>query len=400
MRLALRSFLVAGFLWSGSGILGCATIPKPAIPYKPMQEQIVKYVSGDMVLEGTLCTPENADGHKVPAFVIAHGSGPNSRDGFMEGQLNMGFGFTIPVYAELAWALCDAGYTTLRYDKRTCNEKNKCYQNQYTTQPNVNVEIRDFMDDVLAGVDFLSSDEMVDNSLIFVVGHSQSAQFIPHLMKASKDIRAGVMLAAPYRPIDKVLAGQLQSTQELLERLKIKKEFADSATKDLESWVADLKSLREGRFEGNVIGSASTKFWKSWMDTGDQAPTVARTLRKPLLVLSGDYDWNVPTQETRDWEDWLKYNSRTQHHVVVVADVTHALNEVHEREITEVKPHHIERHISPKVVEGILQFTKEVIQIEKEEREAKNARKKKSETQKPLEKVVSPKAPKDPKTPK
>ena len=90
----------------------------------------------------------------------------------------------------------------------------------------------------------------VDKNLIFVVGHSQSAQFIPHLMKANKGIRAGVMLAAPYQPVDKVLAGQLQSTQDLLTRLKIKKEFADSATKDLESWVNDLRRLREGRFQG------------------------------------------------------------------------------------------------------------------------------------------------------
>ena len=351
--------------------LGCATIPKPAQPYKPMQESLVSYPSGQVKLQGTLCLPAAADEGKVPAVVLAHGSGPNSRDGFMSGQLNMGFGFKIPVYAELAWALCDAGFATLRYDKRSCSQENKCYENDYPPVNEDSVVIQDFMDDVLAGVNYLKEYEEINKQHIFVVGHSQSAQFIPHLMDANRSIRAGVMLAAPYQAIDKVMLGQLKSTEELLERLKIKKEFADSATQDLRQWVEELKTLREGSFEGNEIGHAKTTFWKSWMGIGDQAPTIARTLRRPMLVMSGDYDWNVPTQETRDWEDWLKHHSRAQHQVVIIGDVTHALNEVHEREITEINADKdIERHISLKVTKQMVDFLKEVIQIDEEESQA------------------------------
>ena len=358
---------IAGFVG-----MGCATIPKPAQPTKPMQESLVTYLSGDLNLEGTLCLPSGADAGKVPAVVLAHGSGPSSRDGFMQGQLNMGFGFKIPVYAELAWALCDAGFATLRFDKRSCSKENKCYQNDYPLVSNDEIVIQDFMDDVLAGVTYLAEYEEIDKQHIFVVGHSQSAQFVPHLMDARHQIKAGVMLAAPYQPIDKALTDQLKSTDELLARLKIKKEFATSATGDLRQWVGELKSLREGSFEGKEIGHASTTFWKSWMDIGDQAPTLARTLRRPLLVLSGDYDWNVPTQETRDWEDWLKHNSRTQHQVMVVSNVTHALNEVHQREVTDINAEKdIERHVSLKVTKNVVKFLKEVIQIDQEESEAR-----------------------------
>lgn len=315
--------------------------------------------------------PAAADQGKVPAVVLAHGSGPNSRDGFVTGQLNMGFGFKIPVYAELAWALCDAGFATLRYDKRTCSRENNCYENEYPL-PSDDLVIQDFMDDVLAGVDHMKEYEEVNQHHIFVMGHSQSAQFIPHLMDANSGIRAGVMLAAPYQSADKLLAGQLKSTEALFERLKIKKEFADSATEDLRRWVRELKKLRAGKFEGNEIGTASTMFWKSWMDMGDQAPTIARSLRRPMLVMSGDYDWNVPMQETRDWEDWLKHNSRAQHRVMILDDVTHALNEVHEREITEINAEKdIEKHISLKVSNNVIQFLREVIQIDAEESEAR-----------------------------
>ena len=309
----------------------------------------------------------------------------------------MGFGFELAVYAELAWALCDAGFATLRYDKRSCNKENQCYENNYPLPNTEELTVHGFMDDTLAAVDYLSKQDGIEENQVFILGHSQAAQFVPHLMKASKKIRAGIMVAAPYQPVDRALAGQLQRTEDLLEDLDIHPKFVESATEDLSRWVRELRELREARFQGDTIGPATTRFWKSWMDIGDQAPTVARTLRRPLFVISGDYDWNVPPKETRDWEDWLKYNSRTQHQVMLVADVTHALNEVHERDVAAIKPEHIERHISPKVTAGILNFLADVIQIDKENNEISEQKTKVK--LKASEDIVTPERPLKPKVP-
>ena len=43
-----------------------------------------------------------------------------------------------------------------------------------------------FMDDTLAAVDYLSKQDGIEENQVFVLGHSQAAQFVPHLMKASK----------------------------------------------------------------------------------------------------------------------------------------------------------------------------------------------------------------------
>ena len=92
------------FITCAGMAVGCASIPKPAKSEKRLSESLVTFQNQDFTLEGTLCLPETDPGKKVPGVVIVHGSGPSSRDGFTQGQLNMGFGFTIPVYAELACA--------------------------------------------------------------------------------------------------------------------------------------------------------------------------------------------------------------------------------------------------------------------------------------------------------
>src|SRR5690606_5462173 len=77
---------------------------------------------------GVLALPQRRLGEKLPGVVLVHGSGPMSRDGFMHGQLGLGFGFGFPVYAELSRELVKLGYVVARYDKRTCVGGGTCRQ--------------------------------------------------------------------------------------------------------------------------------------------------------------------------------------------------------------------------------------------------------------------------------
>ena len=339
--------------------MGCATVPKFAASPETVRERNVRFPAGHAVLEGRLCMPAEA-GDKVPAVLLAHGSGPQSRDGRMGGQLNMGFGFEIPVHAELAWRLCESGFAVLRYDKRTCGRFNKCADNDYERPASVLPQ--DFVGDMRAALAFLAESPHIDAKYLFVLGHSQSAQFVPGFMRLERQVAGGIMVAAPFQPVDKVLLNQLKNSEQLLRELDVSDAVAEVQLKPLREMVRDLKLLREGRLQKNQVGNVPVEFWRAWIQMGEEAPTHARALRRPLLVLSGDYDWNVPPVETRDWEDRLEHSKyKKKHQVHVLPRVTHALNEVTERRLDQVRPTHIGRHVSPAVHEAIASFLRDVV---------------------------------------
>src|SRR6185369_6762687 len=108
---------------------------KAARPRRPKEEVPMAFDRGLFHLEGTLTLPARAEGERVPAVVIVHGSGPMSRDGIMRGQLGLSFGFELPVYKRLAEALTARGYAVYRYDKRTCGTFNGCTEHGPSMMP-------------------------------------------------------------------------------------------------------------------------------------------------------------------------------------------------------------------------------------------------------------------------
>ncbi len=297
-------------------LTACAGGPDPVS--LAAEEADVRVPAEGLDLEGTLLLPERIEGEPVAGVVLAHGSGPNSRDSLMAGQLNMSFGLDVAVFRDLAEGLRDRGYAVLRYDKRTCTSVSGC-DNDYPT-PGAALVVSDFVDDASAALDWLADQPDVDPDRLVLAGHSQGATFAPHLMTERADLVAGVMLAGEYRPIDELVAWQADSSRALLLELGYTDADANAVLSDLDAMVADLAALRAGTFTG-----VSVRFWEDWLDLTDAAPDLARTLDRPLLAVSGDYDWNVPPSETELWAD-LFDEVGGEHHGVVLPCLTHALN--------------------------------------------------------------------------
>ena len=194
-------------------LLAAVGCPPPTEPVEPEPEPVVilppealevEIPAADVTLEGELLLPERTEGSGVRGVVIAHGSGPNGRDGVATGQLSMGFGFEIAVYRELAEALQDRGYAVLRYDKRTCFSGNGC-TNSYGV-PSSKWGIPEFIADASAALGWLGARE--DIADLALVGHSQGASFVPVLARDRGDLAAGVLLSGGYDPIDVLLRYQ------------------------------------------------------------------------------------------------------------------------------------------------------------------------------------------------
>ena len=330
---------------------------------KPADEpgrRAVAIPTDDLTLRGTLHLPKGAEESPAPGIVLTHGSGPLSRGEYISGQFLTHFGFEIAVFEELAEQLADAGYVVLRYDKRTCRGSNNdhCRGNKYP-EPDPDITIDAFISDASDAVDWLAERDFVDPEKLVVLGHSQGANFVPNLMKINDSIRAGVMVAAPFRPVDEAYRAQANFLREMLK----KSGMPEDRIRSMKSYermdeIADsLERLRAGRYDGERLGGASVDFWTSWMRVGDDAPKIARKLDRPLLVLSGTYDYNVLPEETKLWRKALAdANEDPGHRVAILDCITHALNCIAEEDPFKVKPDDLGRHVHAKVIKRIVSF--------------------------------------------
>jgi dienelactone hydrolase len=314
--------------------------------------QEVTFTSADLEMVGTLRVP--ADDRPVPAAVLIHGSGPNHRDAPVTGQLNMQFGFTIPVFAEIAMGLHEEGIGVLAYDKRTCGPFNGCSDNDYPL-PADDITIDAFIADAQAAVDYLRSRPEIDPGRITIIGHSQGAQFVPIMLEADPGLAGGVMIAGPFRPIDEIIRAQVESTVELLGTLGLSEPeaLASPGVAGVVEIADGVDAIRQGGEE--PVAGTTAGFWRSWFEVHERAQAAAVAIGQPILVLHGELDWNVEVGEARAWGELLA-DAGADHQVVILPCITHALNCVTESDPTAMNPDDLGSGVAPDVIDALAAF--------------------------------------------
>jgi dienelactone hydrolase len=337
------------------------TAPAPALSPPPelAPESIaLEFDSGPRRLSGTLSLPARHAAEQVPAVLIVHGSGPLSRDGVMRGQLGLGFGFELPVYARLAAALAAHGYAVYRYDKRTCGTFNDCADNRYPTVPpaqwGTEFTTEAYRQDALGAIAALESHDAIDPGRVFVVGHSQGASLVPLLLADRPELRAGVMLAPPFHSIGTLVTQQSATVYWAFQAVG-QPERADRERQLLAAAARAIERVEAGTHLGEPILGESPDTWASWIQLSRAAPRVARNLDRPLLVLGGDYDYNVSASEITAWQSYLR-QARAAHRVRILPCVTHALNCIAQPDPRRIRPEDIGHEIAPAVISELVAF--------------------------------------------
>jgi dienelactone hydrolase len=326
----------------------------------PLHERDATIPTTDLDLKGTLEIPEGRTGQRFAAVVFGAGSGPQSRDEVLTGQLNMQFGCSIHVFRDIAAGLSRRGYASFRFDSRNCGPFNGCADNGYPP-PAPSETVSAELADLHAAVAWLKAQPEIDASRLFYVGHSEGASFAPELLAEDSSLRAAVMLAAGFHPIDQILALQERESEMLVSQIGAPEAQADTALAELRGAVGDLAALRAGTFTGNDILGASKAYWQSWLQLTDGAPMLAAFSQKPLLAMSGDYDRNVPPSELSAWQ--LLFNSTDAsvvHTTALLPCVTHALNCIDQPDITKIRVSDIGCTVDDRVTQKIADFLDEI----------------------------------------
>lgn len=366
-RTLARRLRHAPFVAAMTGCIGCVGSGKAGVvdsapgdvrgrdASTPLHEREAAIPAKDLTLKGTLQIPEGRAGQRFAAVFFGAGSGPESRDEVLKGQLNMQFGCGIHVFRDVAAGLSRRGYASLRFDARNCGPFNGCADNGYPL-PAASDTVATELADLQAVAAWLKAQPEIDPSRLFYVGHSEGASFAPQLL-ADPSLTAAVMLAAGFHPIDQILAIQERESEMLVSQIGVPDAQANAALAQLRGAVADLSALRAGTFTGSNVLGASTAYWRSWLELTDAAPMLAAFSKKPLLAMSGDYDLNVPPSELSAWQ--LLFNSTdasTAHTTVLLPCVTHALNCVDQPDITKIRVSDIACSVDDRVTQNIADF--------------------------------------------
>jgi fermentation-respiration switch protein FrsA (DUF1100 family) len=260
--------------------------PPPYADPARFEERQVSVESGAWKLPGTLTLPRGAG--PFPALVLIQGSGQHDRDA--------AFGPNRP-FKDLAWGLAGRGIATLRYDKRSLVDLPRMYREGGIT---VRQEVTD---DALGAVALLRRTAKIDPARIFVLGHDRGGTLLPRIGASDRGIAGFVSLAGPLTPMEDLMLEQVERSV----RADGKVTPAEQRTvDDFRRQVAKVKdpALTPATPEAELPYALPATYW---LDLRGYRPAeTARGLQRPLLVLQGGRDVQVPPRELGLWQAALQ----------------------------------------------------------------------------------------------
>jgi pimeloyl-ACP methyl ester carboxylesterase len=291
----------------------------------PGDEPVIIPVSGFNL--GATITRPRAGAARLPAVILLSGASGGDRDGFASG---------VPTIGQLAGALADAGFLTVRYDKRGFGQSGGRAES---------ATLGDYADDARAVVRWLLERKDVDPKRIAVVGHSEGAWVA--LLTAAREKRvAAVAFVEAAASTGADLALEQQKYE--LDHLQLKpdeREKKIALQKQIQSAVVTGKGW-EG-IPDNERKAADTPWLQSFL-TFDPAKTI-EDLRQPVLVVHGALDKEVPPAHADKLADLARKESDSKSvEVVIVRGVNHLLIPAFTGELAEY-PELTDRNVSKDV---------------------------------------------------
>ncbi|HEY2432624.1 MAG TPA: alpha/beta fold hydrolase [Vicinamibacterales bacterium] len=227
-------------------------------------------------LAGTMTEPQAIAGRlRHGAVLLVGGASPADRDEPIAG---------VPVFAQLARVLADAGHVVLRYDRRGTGQSGGRTDTATLT---------DYADDALAGIRWLADRNDVDKRRIVILGFMDGGPVALLAAAAGKEIDGVITVdAAGASGADLMLMQQ----QKILDELKLPANDRQARV-DLQKKI-QAAVISGGGWEGvpePMRRQADTPWFKSVL-TYDPARVLPR-VRQPILILHGDLDPAVPPGE-------------------------------------------------------------------------------------------------------
>ncbi|MCZ4093465.1 alpha/beta hydrolase [Sinorhizobium psoraleae] len=222
-------------------------------------------------------------------LLLIGGSGLHDRFGH-SGVVDLGYG-------DLAAQLASRGIGTLLFDKPGAGR----------TKLTADVARPSFAAAVAIAQSWL--DELVRRAPlgvpVIVAGHSQGGQIAAYLAAHSSEVAGLCLLATAYRPIDSILAEQINIQAQDLSLSESARQQQLSELKALFDWLRS--GDRSGPPPSNLAPLAHLSEWYGGLIDTHPATTLPH-VRIPVAILHGDRDIQVPSREASALATLLPYD--------------------------------------------------------------------------------------------
>jgi pimeloyl-ACP methyl ester carboxylesterase len=221
--------------------------------------------------------PETTPGRKpapvrLPAAVLISGSAPTDRDEFVAG---------IPIFAQLANALADAGYLVVRYDERGAGLSGGRQES---------ATIDEFAVDARAVVTYLMKRRDVDPKRVSLIGYGEGGWIALLVAAREQKVAAVGLIATPSTPGTELV---LEQQQLMFERSSTSPALQQSA---IEQQKKILEAVISGKgwenFNPDMRKRVDTPLYRSFLLFDPSAAIVK--VRQPMLVIQPMLDREVP----------------------------------------------------------------------------------------------------------
>jgi fermentation-respiration switch protein FrsA (DUF1100 family) len=278
------------------------SISRTHITSNPGDEAVVIPAPG-FNLGATMTRPPNAAG-RLPAVILTGGAGSDDRDGTSYG---------VPILANLAGAISQAGFVAVRYDKRGYGQSGGRRES---------ATIGDVADDVRAIVKWLTDRKDIDPKRIAVLGHGEGAWVA--LLAAARDKRiAGIVSIDAPSTSGAELA--LEQQQHALDRLKASP--ADRAQK-IELQKKIQAAVLSGKGWEGVPPELRKQVDTPWTQSVllFEPARVIDDVRQPMLFVHAELDRQIPVSHVERLVDLARKESKSKSvEVVTIRGVNHLL---------------------------------------------------------------------------
>lgn len=288
-------------------------------------------------LPGTLSVPKGKG--PFPALILVHGSGPNDRD--------ESIGPNKP-FRDLAWGLASRGIAVLRYEKRTRHH----WEKLTPIAKNVTV-YEETIEDAIAAVPVLKKNPLIDNKKIFLLGHSLGGMLIPRIAEQDKkkELAGFIVLAGTTRALEDVILEQYNYLFSLDNIFTGEEQETLKKTKKQVAAVKSKTLSKETNAETLPLGVPAAY----WLDLRGYRPAIrAKVIKRPMLILHGDRDYQVTIDDYNGWKAALSS------HKNVSFELFPNLNHLFMKGVGKSKPdeYQVAGHVEQEVIEAIAKWLK------------------------------------------
>ncbi|MCL2634692.1 MAG: ABC transporter permease subunit [Oscillospiraceae bacterium] len=187
--------IVAGFVAVGMAVtifFGEEAPAKIKLSQHVITEKIIIGEGGEWELHGVLTLPKNASkDNKVPAVVLVHGSGVHDMDETIFGN---------KPFRDIAEYLSTNGIAVIRYNMRQLTHMNK--------MPHDAMLWDEKIEDAILATEMLKADERIDESKVYILGHSLGGLLAPRINEEGGDYAGIIMFAGSSRPLIDIVKQQ------------------------------------------------------------------------------------------------------------------------------------------------------------------------------------------------